>query len=35
MKRLARELIILAAGAVAFTGIYALGQLVFYGRVIW
>jgi hypothetical protein len=35
MKGFIRDLVTLTAGAAAFAGVYALGQLVFYGRVIW
>lgn len=35
LRRLGRELVILAIGAVLFGGLYALLQLAVYGHVKW
>lgn len=35
MRRVARDLIYLALGALVFSGLEALGQLIIYGHVRW
>lgn len=35
MRRFARDMAALTVLAVVFSGVYAAGQLIIYGRVIW